>query len=98
MHDASDFRVVVFSVWCGLQFAFTSDLWVGWTNVGDKIRDWEIDCLTLDDDAVGRPWAGPPGSGDPDQGYIGRGAGTSVGGSVAVVEPFSASTCQDKMS
>ena len=69
-----------------------------WWDVGDNFRGWEIGCLTLDDDAVGGPWVGPPGSGEPDQGYIGRGSGASVGGSVAVVEPCSDSTCQDKTS
>jgi len=36
--DASDFRVVVFSVRCGLQLAFTSDLRVDRGDVGDKLR------------------------------------------------------------
>jgi hypothetical protein len=67
-------------------------------DIGDKLRGWEIGCLTLDVDAVGGPWGGPLGSGAPGQGYIGRGTGASAGGSVAVVEPFADSTCQDKAS
>ena len=35
---ASDFRVVVFSVRCGLELAFASDLWVDRWDVGDKPR------------------------------------------------------------
>ena len=34
----SDFRVVVFSVRCGLELAFASDLWVDRWDVGDKPR------------------------------------------------------------
>jgi hypothetical protein len=68
------------------------------SDVGDKLRGWEIGGLTLDDDAIGGPWAGPPGSGEPAQGYIGRGTEASVGGSVAVVKGFSGSTCQGKTS
>ena len=64
------------------------------TNVSDKLRGMDISLLTLDDDAVGGPWAGPPEIGEPDQGYIGRGTGGSVGGSVAVAELVSDSTCQ----
>ena len=69
-----------------------------WYDVGDKLRGWGIGCLTFDDDAVDGPWTGPPESGDPDQAYIGRGTWPSVGGSVAVVGPFSGSTCDDKTS
>lgn len=95
--DASDFCVGIFTVGCGLQLAFANDLRVDRCDVGDKPRGRKIGCLTLEDDAVGGPWAGPPGSGEPDQGYIGRGTGGSVGGSAAVVEAFSGSTCQGKM-
>jgi len=35
---ASDFGVVVFSVRCGLEPAFASDLWVDRWDVGDKPR------------------------------------------------------------
>lgn len=69
-----------------------------WYDADDKLRGWGISCLTLEEDAAGGPWGGPPGRGEPDQGYIGRGTGASVGGSVAAVEPFSDSTYQGKLS
>jgi hypothetical protein len=57
-----------------------------------------IDRLTLDEDAVDGPWAGPAEIGEPDQGYIGSGTGGSVGGSVTVVEPLSGSTYRGERS
>ena len=91
--------MVILSIRRRLQLALAGDLEgrIG-RNVNDKYIRQGVEGLTLDDDAVGGPWVGPAEIGEPDQGYIGRGTGASVGGSVAVVEPLSDSTYRGERS